>query len=230
MSRLRAEEAWQVRRGDRLQAEADTLRAARDPAADRARARALYLEGRFLECLDARPEGADELREDAEDALLVDVPWPETVLRTRRLAEGAPEGGRDLARVVDEGAGEGLALEAFGLREGRHLRLDLELQAPGGRRLREGSLKRLPLGELVAFEAARLGGLPALRVEHLRDGHPLLDLGVGTPKGLRFHRFQGGGRPRLEGREVTVPREGGGEPERWRWEGGRFVREGEESR
>ena len=226
LARERASQAWEVRRGDLLEDQAEDLRDRGDSGADLSRARALYLEGRLLDCL-ASLSGRDreltdperELRREAERALAVEVPWPATVPRHVFRASGP----RDLGRVVDDGPGEDLYLEAFGTRHGRYGRLELELRGPSGEALRQGREPRLPLGLVTRLDAPKLGEEPVLRVEHERDGQKRLDLAVATEWGLAVYRFQGPRSPTLEGRTVRVPRKGGG-TEGWRWEEGKFRR------
>lgn len=201
--------AWDVRRGDVLKVEGRS---------ELDRARGLYLEGelgRALELLrDQATEEADELREQAQEALLLDVPPGRSVPRTRRLAMRGED--LDLARVVDDG--DQRSLEVLGFR-GDHLEsLPLELVEPGGEPLREQPLERLPLGPVTRFDSGRLTGSPTLLVGHRRDGRHVLDVVAGAGQRLRVYRFSGGSPPRVDGRRISA--EGGS----WTWEGDRFSR------
>ncbi len=196
-----------------------------DPDAALARARMLYLQGRLLQSLQVLsedpqdpPEGWSDLRQKARDALAVDVPFPSTVLR--HVTWGGEAG--DLARVVDDGPGEGLSLEVFGRRQERYRRLDMELFRPDGGALREGRMGRLPLTALTAMDNPRLGGQAFLYLEHKRDGKPSMDLGIATPWGVALYRFQGPARPTLKDATVTIPGGDGQTSRRWRWQDGRF--------
>lgn len=212
---LRADQAWQVRRGDVLR---------QDGRGDLAQARARYLEGDLAAALDLLrhddSEAADEVRNRVEEALAVDTPWPGMVPRHRRLALRGEE--TDLARVVQDG--EDRFLEVQGFRGDRYGRLPLEILDPGGEPLRKDRVERVPLGQVVRFDSGRLTGAPNLLVGHRRDGQELLDVVVGTGERLRLFRFTARSAPRIDGRQVSVESEGEQDRERWRWEGDRFVR------
>jgi len=187
------------------------------------RAQRAFLQGRFLPCLDLLAEDSREeqegwvsLREQAWEALALDVPWPATVPAWVRLAEG------DLVRVVDDGGSEGIFLEAFGQRQGLHGALRFEIQRPDGTRLREDRPLRVPLGGSARLEAVKIGGSGFVRVEHLRQGRRTLDLGTRAPWGLLLFRFQSTSAPALEGATVRVPAEKGRKAQRWTWEDGGF--------
>jgi hypothetical protein len=225
LSRQRAGQAWAVRRGEALSQPVQVLEKGGDPGAALARARMLYLQGQLLQSLQVLsddpqdpPEGWSDLRQQARDALAVDVAFPSTVLR--HVTWDAEAG--DLARVVDDGPGEGLSLEVFGRRQERYRRLDMELLRPDGGALREGRLGRLPVGGLTTLDAPRSGAQAFVRLEHNREGKPTLDLGISTPGGVTLYRFQGLSRPTLKDATVTIPGGDGQASRRWRWQDGRF--------
>jgi hypothetical protein len=222
-ARDQARRAWEIRHVQGLEEALEVLADHDDAQASLVRARVAFLQGRLLPCLDllagdAREdqEGWDSLREQAWEALALDVPWPATVPSWVRLAEG------DLVRVVDDGGSEGLFLEAFGERQGLHGPLRCELQRPEGTRLREDRPLRVPLGGSARLEAVKIGASGFVRVEHLRQGRRTLDLGTRAPWGLLLFRFQGASAPTLEGATVRIPAEKGRKVQRWTWEDGGF--------
>ncbi len=224
-ARERARQAWEIRHAPGLEEALEHLQDPHEAEAALIRARRAYLQGRFLGCLDLLAgdpgqdqQGWESLREQAWEALALEVPWPGTVLSWERL------GPEDLVRVVDDGGAEGLFLEAFGLRQGHHGPLALELRRPDGTRLREDRPWRWPLGPSVRLQALKLEATDFMRLEHLRQGRPTLDLGTRAPGGLVVFRFQGAIPPTVEGAVVRVPAAGGQDARRWRWEEGSFRR------
>lgn len=211
----RADQAWQVRRGDVLRQEG---------TGDLAQARARYLEGDLAGALELvrndDSDDADDLRTQVEESLAVDTPWPDVVSRHRRIAFRGEE--PDLARVVEDG--QDRFLEIHGFRGDRYGRIPLQMVDPSGEPLRQDRVERVPLGQVVRFDSGRLTGAPNLLLGHRRDGRELLDVVVGTGERLRLFRFEGGSAPRLEGRQVSVESESEQDRGRWRWEGDRFVR------
>ncbi len=222
-ARDQAHRAWEIRHVQGLEEALEVLADHDDAQASLVRARVAFLRGRLLPCLDllagdsqGDQEGWDSLREQAWEALALDVPWPATVRAWVRLAEG------DLVRVVDDGGAEGIFLEAFGKRQELHGPLRFELQRPDGTRLREDRPLRVPLGGAPRLEAVKIEGTGFVRLEHLRQGRRTLDLGTRAPWGLLVFRFQGASAPTLEGATVRVPAEKGRKAQRWTWQDGGF--------
>jgi len=222
-ARERARRAWEIRHAQGLEEALEVLADHDGAETTLARARKAFLEGRFVPCLDLLAEdspkdleGWEPLRDQAWEALALDVPWPATVRAWVRLAEG------DLVRVVDDGGAEGIFLEAFGKRQELHGPLRFELQRPDGTRLREDRPLRVPLGGAPRLEAVKIEGTGFVRLEHLRQGRRTLDLGTRAPWGLLVFRFQGASAPTLEGATVRVPAEKGRKAQRWTWQDGGF--------
>lgn len=195
LSERRARQAWELRRGDVLLDSAPS---------ELERARGLFLEGRFADALLALRElSGDEalaLRRRAEEALVLDVPWPERVVQ-KLTVDLDGDGLGELVRVVDPGFEEAARLEVF-LPKREYAVVEPEFRRPGGE-----PLDKQP--DLANLRALRTGNLTGRADAVLRTASNLVIL-VRGPVAYVFS-----GKAQLE--EDGVRSDG-----LWRWQSDRF--------